>query len=108
MLAEAIAGEAKIIKIDGYRIAGKTGTAEIPMPTGGYYPDKTNASFVGWGPVDDPRFIISVWLEQPGGSQPFGSIVAAPVFQEIFETCVQLTNLPPDAIRKQLLGSTQK
>lgn len=105
MLAEAVAGEAKWFKIDNYRVAGKTGTAEIALPNGGgYLSNKTNASFVGWGPVDDPHFIIYVWLEQPGGPQPFGSIVAAPVFRDIFLTCTQLTNLPPDAIRKQLLG----
>ncbi len=109
MLAEAIVGEAKIIKIDGYRIAGKTGTAEIPIPGGGgYFSNKTNASFVGWGPVDDPRFIIYVWLEEPGGPMPYGSIVAAPVFKDLFMACVQLTNLPPDAIRQQLLGSSKK
>lgn len=102
MLAQAIDGESLHMKIDGYRFAGKTGTAEIPMPGGGYSSTKTNASFIGWGPVDDPRFLIYVWLQEPGGPQPFGSVVAAPVFKDIFLTCVQLTNLPPDAIRKQL------
>jgi cell division protein FtsI/penicillin-binding protein 2 len=105
MLAEAIQGESKVLKMDGYRIAGKTGTAEIPMPNGGYMSNQTNASFVGWGPVDDPRFMVYVWLEQPGGPMPFGSVIAAPVFKDIFMTCVQLTNLPPDAIRKQLMGT---
>jgi cell division protein FtsI/penicillin-binding protein 2 len=104
MLAQAIDGESLHMKIDGYRFAGKTGTAEIPLPSGGYLSNKTNASFIGWGPVDDPRFLIYVWLEQPGGSQPFGSVVAAPVFKDIFLTSVQLTNLPPDSIRKQLMG----
>jgi cell division protein FtsI/penicillin-binding protein 2 len=68
--------------------------------------NQTNASFVGWGPVDDPHFIIYVWLEQPGGPMPFGSVIAAPVFKDIFMTAAQLTNLPPDAIRKQLMGTT--
>ena len=109
MLAEAIKGEARILKIDGYRIAGKTGTAEIPVPGGGgYYSNKTNASFVGWGPVDDPHFIIYVWLEEPGGPMPYGSIVAAPVFKDLFMACVQLTNLPPDSVRQELLGSSNK
>jgi cell division protein FtsI/penicillin-binding protein 2 len=107
MLAIAIKGEAKIITIDGYAIAGKTGTAEIAMPGGGYTSNQTNASFVGWGPVDDPRFIIYVWLEQPGGPMPYGSIVAAPVFKDLFMASVQLTNLPPDAIRQQLTGASK-
>jgi cell division protein FtsI/penicillin-binding protein 2 len=105
MLAEAIQGESKVLKMEGYKIAGKTGTAEIPMPNGGYMSNQTNASFVGWGPVDDPRFMVYVWLEQPGGPMPFGSVIAAPVFKDIFMTCAQLTNLPPDAIRKQLTGT---
>jgi cell division protein FtsI/penicillin-binding protein 2 len=109
MLAEAIKGEARILKIDGYRIAGKTGTAEIPIPEGGgYFSNKTNASFVGWGPVDDPRFIIYVWLEEPGGPMPYGSVLAAPIFKDLFMASVQLTNLPPDAIRQQLVGTSKK
>lgn len=108
MLAEAIKGEAKILKIEGYSIAGKTGTAEIPLPNGGgYYSNKTNASFVGWGPVDDPRFIIYVWLEEPGGPMPYGSILAAPVFKDLFMASVQLTNLPPDAVRQQLIPTSK-
>jgi hypothetical protein len=39
---------------------------------------------------------------------PYGSIVAAPIFKDLFMACVQLTNLPPDAIRQQLLGSSNK
>jgi cell division protein FtsI/penicillin-binding protein 2 len=108
MLATAIQGESKVLKIDGYRVAGKTGTAEIPMPNGaGYIPNATNASFVGWGPVDDPHFIVYVWLEQSGSSQPYGSVIAAPVFKDIFMSAVHLTNLPPDAIRKQLTGKSK-
>jgi cell division protein FtsI/penicillin-binding protein 2 len=89
--------------VDGYRIAGKTGTGEIPTPFG-YTSNVTNASFVGWGPVDDPRFIVYVWLEKPQTSI-WGSEVAAPVFREVVETLVVLMNIPPDDIRMQLQNS---
>jgi cell division protein FtsI/penicillin-binding protein 2 len=83
--------------VDGYRLAGKTGTAEIPTPYG-YSMGVTNASFVGWGPVDDPKFLVYVWLEKPKTSI-WGSVVAAPVFREAVQELVVLMNIPPDEIR---------
>ena len=86
--------------VEGYRVAGKTGTAEIAGPDG-YSTSLTNASFVGWGPVDDPRFIVFVWLEKPTSS-PWGSVVAAPVFSEVVSKLVVLLDLPPDEVRLNL------
>jgi cell division protein FtsI/penicillin-binding protein 2 len=91
--------------VDGYRIAGKTGTAQIPTESG-YSPDQTNASFVGWGPVDDPHFLVYIWLERPKSS-PWGSIVAAPLFSEIVEELVVLMDLPPDSVRQNLMAKGQ-
>lgn len=88
--------------VTGYRLAGKTGTGEIPTPFG-YTSNQTNASFVGWGPVDDPRFLVYVWLEKPTSS-PWGSEVAAPVFRQAVEKLVVLMDIPPDAVRQQLQG----
>ncbi|MBN1146518.1 MAG: penicillin-binding protein 2 [Anaerolineales bacterium] len=100
MLARSLETESSDALVTGYRVAGKTGTAEIPTPYG-YTTNQTNASFVGWGPVDDPRFLVYVWLEKPGSS-PWGSVVAAPVFRRAVESLVVLLNLPPDEIRLQL------
>jgi cell division protein FtsI/penicillin-binding protein 2 len=100
MLAVSLEKESSVALVEGYRVAGKTGTAEIPGP-GGYTTNLTNASFVGWGPVDDPRFIVYIWLEKPTTS-PWGSIVAAPVFSELVSELVILLDLPPDEIRWQL------
>ena len=102
MLSISLEKEASTALVPGYRVAGKTGTAEIPGPNG-YSSNVTNASFVGWGPVDDPKFLIYIWLEKPNASI-WGSVVAAPVFSEAFKTVATLTNLPPDAARKQLYG----
>ncbi|HWQ83620.1 MAG TPA: penicillin-binding transpeptidase domain-containing protein, partial [Anaerolineales bacterium] len=88
--------------ITGYRVAGKTGTAEIPTPYG-YTSNLTNASFIGWGPVDDPQFLVFIWLEKPQ-SAIWGSIVAAPVFKEVVEELVVLMDIPPDFVRLKLYG----
>jgi cell division protein FtsI/penicillin-binding protein 2 len=102
MLAGSLEEEASSAMVEGYRIAGKTGTASISTPNG-YDPDWTNASFVGWGPVDDPKFLVYIWLEKPATSE-WGSVVAAPVFRRVFERLVVLTNLPPDDVRKQMVS----
>lgn len=74
-------GEAKWAKPAGYRIAGKTGTAQIPV-AGHYDAEKTIASFVGYAPADDPHFVMLVLLEEPTTS-PWGSETAAPLFFNI-------------------------
>jgi cell division protein FtsI/penicillin-binding protein 2 len=100
MLVRSLETESSIALVEGYRLAGKTGTAEIPTPYG-YSPNLTNASFAGWGPVDDPQFLVYVWLEKPTTS-PWGSVVAAPVFRDAVSRLVVLMNLPPDHVRFQM------
>ena len=100
MLAVSLESESSDALVDGYRVAGKTGTAEIPTEYG-YSLGVTNASFVGWGPTDDPKFLVYVWLEKPKASI-WGSIIAAPVFRDAVSELVVLMNLPPDNIRANL------
>jgi cell division protein FtsI/penicillin-binding protein 2 len=102
MLAVSLESEGSLALVPGYRIAGKTGTAEIPV-NGFYDSTQTNASFIGWGPVDDPQFMIYVWLERPSASI-WGSETAAPVFSEMAEKTVILLDIPPDTIRQQLVA----
>jgi cell division protein FtsI/penicillin-binding protein 2 len=94
MLAVSLEEEASNALVPNYRVAGKTGTAEIAGPYG-YTSNQTNASFVGWGPVADPKFVVFVWLEKPSSS-PWGSIVASPVFSEIVQNLVTYMDIPPD------------
>jgi cell division protein FtsI/penicillin-binding protein 2 len=100
MLANSLEIESSTALVEGYRVAGKTGTAQIPNEFG-YSETDTNASFVGWGPVDDPRFLIYIWLEKPR-SDSWSSIVAAPVFSEAVKRLVVIMDIPPDQIRRQL------
>ena len=100
MLAVSLESESSAALVPGYRVAGKTGTAQIPVD-GFYDSTQTNTSFIGWGPVDDPKFMIYVWLERPTTS-PWGSETAAPVFAEMAQRTVVLLNIPPDSIRLQV------
>jgi len=102
MLTVSLEGESSTALIPGYRLAGKTGTAQIPTPNG-YDDSQTNASFIGWGPVDDPQFMIYVWLEKPTASI-WASETAAPVFAQVAEQTVIQLNIPPDAVRAQLVS----
>ena len=74
-------GEAKWAKPKGYRIAGKTGTAQIPV-AGHYDKEKTIVSFVGFAPADEPKFVMLVTLREPASS-PWGSETAAPLWFDI-------------------------
>jgi cell division protein FtsI/penicillin-binding protein 2 len=103
LLATSLEVESSIALVEGYRVAGKTGTAEIPTPTG-YTSSQTHASFVGWGPVDDPQFLVYVWLEKPT-TAPWGSVVAAPVFRQVVERLVVLLNIPSDKDRRRLIDN---
>lgn len=81
MVAAVEQGEAKFFRLKGYKIAGKTGTAQIPV-AGHYDPNKTIASFVGFAPADDPKFVMLVRFDEPSASI-FGAETAAPTFFEI-------------------------
>jgi cell division protein FtsI/penicillin-binding protein 2 len=100
MLALSLENEGSGALVPGYRIAGKTGTAQIPGPYG-YEDGATNASFIGWGPIDDPRFMIYVWLERPSASI-WGSETAAPAFALVAQKTILMLNIPPDSVRGQI------
>jgi cell division protein FtsI/penicillin-binding protein 2 len=100
MLSLSLENEASSALVPGYRIAGKTGTAQIPGPYG-YETGATNASFIGWGPADDPQFMVYVWLERPSTSI-WGSETAAPTFSEVAQKVILLLNIPPDRVRTEI------
>lgn len=89
-------GTAAAAAVEGYRLAGKTGTAEKPDPeTGGYSDYKFFSSFVGYAPARDPRLMIAVMVDEPQGSY-YGAEVAAPAFQKIVEFALPYLRIPPD------------
>ncbi|MCI0474702.1 MAG: penicillin-binding protein 2 [Anaerolineales bacterium] len=97
MLSEAIVTEStsKAV-VPGYSIAGKTGTAQIPI-AGILDPRWTIASFTGYLPADDPRYAILVKIDKPQTSE-WGSQVASPVFASVAKQLVSMVGLPPDKL----------
>jgi cell division protein FtsI/penicillin-binding protein 2 len=87
-------GEAKWCKPKGYRVAGKTGTAQIPV-AGHYDEEKTIASFVGFAPADEPKFVMLVTLREPTSS-PWGSETAAPLWFDIASDLFAYWGIQPD------------
>ncbi|NMB57062.1 penicillin-binding protein 2 [Candidatus Beckwithbacteria bacterium] len=81
MVASALHGDAKWTALKNYRIAGKTGTAQVAVE-GHYDEDKTIASFVGFAPADNPAFVMLTIIQEPSSS-PWGSETAAPLFFNI-------------------------
>jgi cell division protein FtsI (penicillin-binding protein 3) len=84
--------------VDGYRVAGKTGTAAKPDPDGGYSDTRYVASFVGFAPATRPRLVVLVTVDEPRGAI-WGGTVAAPAFAEIAKFALPYLEVPPDTRR---------
>ncbi len=97
MAITAVSRETETAQVEGYTVAGKTGTSEIPE-NGVYLTDATIGSFIGWLPADDPEMIVLVKLDRMTTS-PWGSQTAAPTFSELMQELVVLLNVPPDSVR---------
>jgi cell division protein FtsI (penicillin-binding protein 3) len=87
-------GTAEEAAVDGYVLAGKTGTAEKADPRGGYSKDKYVASFIGFAPARDPRLLVAVMVDEPRG-QIYGGTVAAPAFEQIVSFALPYLRIPP-------------
>lgn len=92
----AAGGTASEVSIPGYKLAGKTGTANKPDPaTGGYSDTKYVASFVGFAPADHPKLLVAVMVDEPKG-QIYGGTVAAPAFQKIAAFALPYLRIAPN------------
>jgi cell division protein FtsI (penicillin-binding protein 3) len=83
--------------VNGYRVAGKTGTA-WKFAAGGYSKDKYLSIFAGMAPASDPRLAAVVIINEPGGDLYYGSDVAAPVFSDVMTESLRLMAIPPDIL----------
>jgi len=89
-------GTGRRASFEGYRVAGKTGTAEKTLPGGGYSKDKNIASFAGFFPAENPVLTIVVSVDEPKGERRTGGSVAAPVFREIAKYAAGYMAIPPE------------
>jgi len=88
-------GTGRRAALDGWRAAGKTGTAQkVDSVTGGYSADRRFSSFVGFAPVEAPRIVIGVFVDEPRGDI-YGGEVAAPAFKEIAEYALRVMDVRP-------------
>ena len=89
-------GSGKQAFIEGYRIAGKTGTAQVPKPGGGYYSDRYIASFIGFAPANDPEIVMIVMVNNPRGNYGYyGSMVAAPAYKAMMVDILRYLDVKP-------------
>lgn len=97
MLEEVVkrGGTAYKARVDGYRVAGKTGTVK-KASAGGYSSDSYLAIFVGMAPASDPRLIIAVVVDEPTTGGYYGGLVAGPVFAKVMRGALRLLRVPPD------------
>ncbi|MEK7112744.1 MAG: penicillin-binding protein 2 [Patescibacteria group bacterium] len=95
MVEAAKNGEAKWTALRGFKVAGKTGTAQIPI-AGHYDEEKTNATFIGFAPADKPKFIMLVTLREPKSS-PWASETAAPLWYSIVKDLFPYFSIQPES-----------
>lgn len=86
-----------LAQVEGYHVGGKTGTTLVSIPTG-YALDSTIASFVGFAPVDAPRMMMLIKLDQPKDSE-FGGTVAAPIFADLAPRVLSYLGVEPEGLR---------
>ena len=94
-------GTGKRAMIDGYSVGGKTGTLHKVAATGGYDQHRYMSIFAGLSPVDQPRIVTIVVIDEPGIGDYFGGLVAAPVFSEVTGSALRLLQVPPDQLDRE-------
>jgi cell division protein FtsI (penicillin-binding protein 3) len=101
-LAAGPGGTGQLAQTVGYSVGGKSGTARKQV--GKHYASgKYRAWFTGMAPIEKPRIIVGVMVDEPSAGQYYGGLVAAPVFSEVVQQTLRMMNVPPDLAVKPLV-----
>ena len=104
-MAAAPGGTGQLAQTVGYSVGGKSGTAHKQVGKG-YASNKYRAWFTGMAPIDTPRIIVAVMIDEPSNGQYFGGVVAAPVFSEVAQQTLRLMNVQPDVtVKPQIVAN---
>lgn len=95
-VVEAEDGTGTAAHIDGYDVGGKTGTSRV-YEDGRYHEDRLMATFIGMAPVDNPRVVVAVLVEEPQGEHLTGGMIAAPTFADVMLKTLHLLGVEPNA-----------
>ena len=95
-------GTARKATVEGYRVGGKSGTVWKTSGSGGYTEDRYRSFFVGIAPLDDPRLVVVVFIDEPSGEFYYGGDVAAPIFSKVISESLRLMSIPPNYINSHL------
>jgi cell division protein FtsI (penicillin-binding protein 3) len=108
MMTEVVGpqGTAQRAAVDGYQIAGKTGTVRKSI-AGGYRKDDYVSVFAGIAPASNPRLVMAVMLDEPTQNGYYGGVVAAPVFQEVISNALRILDIAPDDLPLQTASKEQ-
>ena len=98
-MAAAPGGTGQLAQTVGYSVGGKSGTAHKQVGKG-YASNKYRSWFTGMAPIDTPRIIVAVMIDEPSNGQYFGGVVAAPVFSEVVQQTLRLMDVQPDVMVK--------
>jgi len=107
-MLESVVGEggtATNAKIPGYRVGGKTGTAQVIDERAGGYNDQVIASFVGMAPADNPQLVVGVFISEPQIGN-YGGELAAPVFKKVSSYALGALQIPPTGSKAPKLALT--
>ncbi|MBC8381871.1 MAG: penicillin-binding protein 2 [SAR92 clade bacterium] len=94
--ASGVKGTGKRAMIDGYSVGGKTGTLHKVKSGGGYDQSRYMSAFAGLSPIENPRLVTVVVIDEPRDGDYFGGLVAAPVFSEVTGNALRLLQVTPD------------
>ena len=105
-MAAAPGGTGQLAQTVGYSVGGKSGTAHKQVGKG-YASNKYRAWFTGMAPIESPRIVVGVMIDEPSDGKYFGGIVAAPVFSEVVQQTLRMMGVQPDvSVKPQIITQT--